>query len=307
MNFVARYRKRAVEQKSVLCVGLDLTSEHVPRVFGDGLVALEQYARQVIRIAAGKVAVVKLQFAYYAAWGPEGIAVMVRLIEFAHSLGLLVILDAKRGDIRDTMVAYGKEVFDQYRADACTFIPYLGPTFMPSWLPWLAQGRMVVAMVRTSNPEAEQIQDLRLTNGDLVYECVARMVEGWNREVSERTGGEGSVGGVVGATWPQQAKRCRQLAPNTFFLVPGYGAQGGGAEGAVCCLLGRNELGETVGDELLLGTVSSSRGITKDSWYDKAAGKPKPGNPLELVALAIDAANVDLNAALAAVRGGKKS
>lgn len=296
MNFVDQYLKKSADRNSVLCVGLDPTQEHVPPQFGGSLGAVESYLRAVIEIAAGKVPIIKPQYAYYAAMGIDGIAMIPRLVEYAHSLGLLVILDGKRGDIGETMEAYANEVFGVYRVDACTFIPYLGSTFRPtkgtqSWLPWLAKGRAVISMIRTSNPEAEELQDQKLANGMLLYELVATLVRDWNRAVREQTDGEGSVGGVVGATWTKQGPRCRELAgDDVFFLVPGYGAQGGGPEGAVSSL--RNSRGQ------LMGTVNSSRGITRDSWRDKSTGKPKEGDPLELVAEAMDIANTDLNRAL---------
>ncbi|MCX6806742.1 MAG: orotidine-5'-phosphate decarboxylase [Candidatus Berkelbacteria bacterium] len=303
MSFVERYQKRVAETNSVLCVGLDPTPEHLPPVFNsatsEGLLRdTEEYLRTVIAIAAERVPVIKPQYAYYGAMGPDGIAMIPRLTEYAHSLGLLVILDGKRGDIGETMEQYGNEVFGQYGVDACTFIPYLGSTFMPtkgtqSWMPWLVQGRCVISMIRTSNPEAEQLQDLELKNGLRVYEQVAMLVKEWNEAVREQTEGKGCVGGVVGATWPEQAPRCRELAgDDVFFLIPGYGAQGGGAKGAVSGL--RNSRSE------VMGTVNSSRGITRDSWRDRETGQPKPGDPMELVVAAIDAANSDLNQFLAA-------
>ncbi len=296
MSFVAQYLKRSADVGSVLCVGLDPTMEHLPPQVGSDLEAMEYYLKMVIEIAAKKVPVVKPQYAYYGTFGPEGIAMLQRLVEFAHSHGLLVIVDAKRGDIGETMEQYGNEVFGRYMANACTFVPYLGSTFLPSkgtesWLPWLWQERCAISMVRTSNPEAAQLQDLKLESGLAVYEYLATQVRDWNKIVQELTDGKGSVGGVVGATWSEQAPRCRELAgDDVFFLVPGYGAQGGGADGAVAGLL--NTRGEA------MGCVNSSRGITRDSWRDKVTGKPKPGDPMKLVAEAIDTANADLNAAL---------
>lgn len=289
MNFVARYLQRSAS--SVLCVGLDPTPEHVPPGFGSGLRAMEAYLRAVIDIAAAKrVPVVKPQFAYYAALGTSGTTMLRRLIKYAHSLDLLVILDAKRSDIGDTMKLYGDEVFGWYEADAATFVPYMGSTFSPSWLPWLAKGRCAISMIRTSNPEAGRLQDEELKAGLLVHERVALLVKEWDKAVYDQTNGEGSVGGVVGAAFGQ-ASRCRQLAGDeVFFLIPGYGAQGGGAESAVKGLI--NSRGESV------GTVNSSRGITRDSWYNKATGQPREGDPIELVGKAIDAANAELNEAV---------
>ena len=290
-SFVNRYLARVAKQESILCVGLDPTPAHVPPQYGTGLSAMEYYLKDVVEAAATRVPVVKPQYAYYAAMGTDYIKMMIRLIEYAHEKGLLVILDAKRADIGETMEQYGNEVFGQYGVDACTFVPYLGATFMPSWLSWLEQGKMVISMIRTSNPDGDLIQGLKLENGKLVYEQLAEYVSSWNREVRERTSGIGSVGGVVGATFPAEAMRCRAITgADTFFLIPGYGAQGGGAAGAVTSI-------PTTGDRLM-GTVNSSRGLTRDSWKDKNTGEPKIGDPLELVINAIDFANSDLNGAL---------
>ena len=292
-SFVDRYFQRVQKTKSVLCVGLDPTPAHVPPAFriGKTIDQIEGYLRQIIEIAAPRVPVIKPQIAYYSALGVEGEEMLERLILHAHSVGLLVILDAKRADIGDTMEQYGDEAFGRYRADACTFVPYLGPTFAPSWMKWLAECAMVIPMIRTSNPEAAVIQDLELKESGLkVYEYMAQLVATWHAKVSEATGGVGAVGGVVGATWPEQAVRCRELAgDDVFFLIPGYGAQGGGADGAVGGL--PNSRGE------LMGVVNSSRGITL-SWWDNTKKQPREGNALELVKAAIGAANADLNAAL---------
>ncbi len=263
---------------------------------------MESYLKKVIDIAATKVPVVKPQYAYYAALGPEYIAMMIRLIEYAKSKGVLVILDAKRADIGKTMEMYAQEVFGQYGVDACTFVPYLGPTFLPddktkSWLPWMEKGHMLISMIRTSNHEAAWLQDQKLESGLYVYEFLAEGVKQWNAEVAELTNGIGQVGGVVGATWPEQAVSCREHAgDDVFFLIPGYGSgQGGKADEAVGGLA--NSRGE------VMGTTNSSRGITLDSWYDRKNGVARKGDPMELVVAAIDASNQELNAALTAKLG----
>lgn len=292
-SFVSSYLQRVEAIKSVLCVGLDLTLEHVPLSIRSGhpVLDIRNYLTVVIDIAASLVPVVKPQFAYYAALGSDGLNMLKDLVEYAHSKNLLVVIDAKRADIGETMERYGEEVFDWYDADACTFVPYLGPTFNPSWMKWLKQGRLPISMIRTSNPEASVVQDLELKSGLKVYEHLAQLVAAWNIQVAEATGGIGSVGGVVGATWPEQAVRCRELAgDDVLFLGPGYGAQGGGADGAVGGLVNSRQE--------LMGTVNSSRGITLLSWWDKENKQPREGNALDLVEAAIKAANLDLNTAI---------
>jgi orotidine-5'-phosphate decarboxylase len=150
---------------------------------------------------------------------------------------------------------------------------------------------MVISMIRTSNPEAEVLQDCLIDGRTHIYEFLASLVSEWNTKVVETTEGAGGVGGVVGATWPEQAVRCRELAgDDVFFLIPGYGAQGGGADGAVGGLPNSRVQ--------LMGTVNSSRGITFTSWWDKNKEQPREGDALELVEKAIKAANADLNAAI---------
>lgn len=293
-NFVDRYLARVKQTKSLLCVGLDPTNNHVPLAMrtGHALEDIEKYMRIVVDMAAQKVPVVKPQIAFYSAFGTPGEELLQKLIGYAHSRGLLVILDAKRGDIGNTMAQYGEEVFGKYNADACTSVPYLGPTFDNSWMKWLKQGRMVITMIRTSNSEAAILQDLELKESGLrLYEYVAKLAAEWNAKVMKDTDGFGRVGGVVGATWPEQALRCRELAgPYVLFLVPGYGAQGGGSDGAVGGI--PNASGE------LMGTVNSSSGITQLSWWDRDKKQPREGDALVLVEKAIDASNADLNAAL---------
>jgi orotidine-5'-phosphate decarboxylase len=193
-SFVGRYLNRVAQTGSVFCVGLESTWKHLPPNWIQTIYNMEQYLCHVIDIASTRVSVVKPQYAYYASpqFDDKGIPMMIRLIEYAHQKGLVVILDGKRADIDETMEQYGDEVFGRYGVDACTFVPYLGSTFMPSksspsWQPWLEKGRAAITMVRTSNPGAIQLQDLELKNGLLVYEQLAKYASEWNQTVSDTT------------------------------------------------------------------------------------------------------------------------
>lgn len=293
-SFPSRYLSRVAATKSVLCAGLDLAIDHVPPTFRKNGAPwdIEEYAKAVIKIAAPKVPVVKFDVAFYGALGRVGVNGLRLLIEYAHEKGLLVILDAKRSGIRKAMEEYGNEVFGWYGADACTFVPYFGFTFDPAWITWLKQGRMVISMIRPSNPEAEIFHNLVLEKSGLkFYEYVAQQTAAENTKIADLTNGAGCVGGVVGATWSELAVRCREFTgDDVFLLIPAYGTQGGRADRAVRELL--NSRGEP------MGCVNSSSALTLYSWWDDAAKQPKQGDPLKLVEAAIDAANADLTSAL---------
>ncbi len=328
---MARYDKRAREKRSVLCVGIDPTAKHIPPKFGFGsasnLANWWAYLKLVIELAAQYAAQVKPQSAFYeAVMRLGGMELLYKVVCYAHELGLLATIDAKRQDIGNTDEHYalwifgdcdgdgdnwmvtGLDGYNGFEFDACTRNIYLGPTFWPNdkeqnWWPYMQKGKMPILMCRTSNGEAPWLQDLSLSrnqpdgrivdpNFSLVYQWVAGEIQRLDAEAAERSGGVACIGAVVGATYPQEAMICRQLAPDVFFLIPGYGAQGGGAAGAVAGF---------PNDGRLLGTVNSSRGITT-AWADKN-GDPKPGDPLMHVEAAIVDANNELNEALEAKLG----
>lgn len=273
--------------------------DHVPPVYRQlsAVNSIRDWGEAIIDVAASHAPVVKLQYAHYAALGLAGKDVLRELISYAKVAGLLVILDFKRTDIGDTMEHYCSEAL-QYAPDACTLgSPYFGPTFWPGWKPWLAEGRMVIQMVRTSNKNSleDDMQMWELADGRHVYERVAQRVAAWHEQVAIETDGMGAVGAVVGATQTSEAERCRELlGGEVFTLKPGYGAQGGKADGAVAGLF--NSRGEP------MGTVNSSRDTTWQSWFDREGKKPREGDPLDFVKTAINAANTELNAASAAAR-----
>lgn len=236
-------------------LGLDPKPEYIPasireratRTFADPAAATAaavlEFNRRLLDAVSGIVAVVKPQYAYYEALGPDGAHCLADTIRHAHSLGMIVIADAKRGDIGPTAEAYARAILGEtpladgssrtfQDADAVTVNPYLGIDGVQPFLDACDRlGKGVFVLVRTSNPSAVQFQDLKLEDGGPLYEAVARRVAEWGAPRVSKCG-YSSVGAVVGATWPQQARTLRTLLPHAVVLVPGYGAQGATANDA---------------------------------------------------------------------------
>jgi len=253
-----------------LCVGLDPRWESLPRAlrerFGshtldDVAAAFEAFSLRILDLVAERVPVVKPQSAFYEACGPAGMAALRRVIRRAKELGLIVILDSKRGDIASTAAAYADAAFagpliegkrrPVWDADAITVNPYLGRDAVEPFVAGAREaGRGVFVLVRTSNPGAGLFQDLE-SGGRKVYQHVAAAVAEWNR-AGIGACGLGDVGAVVGATHPAELAELRAALPNCWFLVPGYGTQGGTA---------RDVAGAFRADGLG-AVVNSSRGIT---------------------------------------------
>ena len=197
--------------------------------------AFEQFCLQIIDVVAPLVPAVKPQAAFFEEWGPPGCAALARVIQAARSAGLIVICDAKRGDIGSTAEAYARGYLAgsdpaaaPWGADALTVNPYLGRDTLEPFVRVAAdRGGAIYVLVRTSNPGAATFQDLR-SDGEPLYTHVAAMVD----ELAESTrAGQpyGVVGAVVGATYPQELTALRQVMPHTHLLIPGYGSQGGAA------------------------------------------------------------------------------
>ena len=193
------------------------------------------------------VPAVKPQAAYYEAYGWYGMKTFAETVSYAQKKGMYVIADGKRNDIGSTMEAYataylgetelyGKKVAP-FGADALTVNGYLGTDgIKPLLAPCKEFDKGIFVLVKTSNPSSGELQDRKLYNkkgfpSGNVYEVMGEMCENWGKEAGESEYGYTSVGAVVGATYPEQLAELRQKLPHTFFLVPGYGAQGGGGKG----------------------------------------------------------------------------
>ena len=237
--FFAKLREAIQRNHSFLCVGLDPDPARLPE--GD----VAAFNRAIVEATADLVCVYKPNLAFYEALGPQGMEVLQRTLE-AIPKGIPVIADAKRGDIGSTAEAYARALFDVYGFDAATVNPYLGGDALSPFLERADKG--VFVLCRTSNPGGADLQD-RLIAADgharPLYEVVAELArDKWNVH--------GNVGLVVGATYPEELGRIRQLCPDMTFLLPGVGAQGADVAAAV-----RNALDEGGGGFI----ITSSRQI----------------------------------------------
>jgi orotidine-5'-phosphate decarboxylase len=237
--FADRLRLAVEEKGSPIVVGLDPRLELLPpglRPAGgesignaDAANRLLDFNRRLLDLVAPHVPCVKPQVAFYERYGAPGYAAYVETIREARSRGLIVIGDTKRNDIGSTAAAYAEgHLGAEDGADALTVNPYLGSDGVEPFLEVAErEGRGVFLLVKTSNPSSGQLQDLRAPD-DPIYEHVARYVRERGAELTGECG-DSLLGAVVGATYPEEAARLRGLMPLATILVPGYGAQGGGA------------------------------------------------------------------------------
>jgi orotidine-5'-phosphate decarboxylase len=219
-NFADRLAEAVERTGSSLVVGLDPDPALVP----EGVEAVE-FCRGIVDAVAPSVVAVKPQAAFFEALGPNGWAGFAEVCAYARAAGLLVIADAKRGDVGSTARAYAAAFAPL--ADAVTVNPYLG---RDSLEPFLAcDGLGVFCLVKTSNPGSGDLQDVALADGAPLWQHVAGLVRAWG---DERLGASGlsALGAVVGATYPREVAEARRLLPRTIFLLPGVGAQGGRPE-----------------------------------------------------------------------------
>lgn len=287
-HFADRLIEAVKVKGNPICVGLDprlnkipmhlkreaLDGEKTPmQAAADAVIAFNE---EIIDAVADLVPVVKPQIAFYEVFGHEGIRAYEHTLQYAKSKGLVTIADAKRNDIGSTANAYAQaflgevEMFEDeheivmpiFDADSLTVTPYLGWDGIKPFVDECDKyGKGIFTLVKTSNPSGGDLQDLVLSSHQELplHEVVGNFVDSWGADFVGESG-YSLLGAVVGATYPEQAKKLRSIMPNAIFLVPGYGAQGGGAEDVRPCF---NEDG-------LGAIVNSSRGIIHA--YEKLDG-----------------------------------
>lgn len=250
------------------CVGLDTLFDYLPDDMKAGAKTFEDVAERVLEFnktlvdnIADIVPSVKVQIAYYEMYGTAGMKAYYETLKYAKDKGLYVIADAKRNDIGSTAACYAKAFLGEtqvnenplkaFPSDYVTVNGYLGSDgIVPFVEECEKHDKGIFVLVKTSNPSGAEIQNVILENGVPMYEYVGGLVEKWGESMVGKYG-YSAVGAVVGATHPAEAARLREVLPHTFFLIPGYGAQGGKAEMLKSCFKG-NGLG---------GVVNNSRGI----------------------------------------------
>ena len=244
-HFADRLTEANRRSGTVLCMGIDPHAAMIPALFGaatpgtdGGISALGDFTTACLEQALGRVAAIKPQAAFFEQYGPEGMVILASLAREAIAAGMLVVMDAKRGDIGSTSTAYAAGWLGHdapFPSDALTINPWLGIDTLEPFLERAdATQSGLFVLNRTSNPGAGALQD-KLSDGLPIYHHLAAMLAPL---AAERRGAHGfsSLGIVAGATWPEDARALRAILPDAPFLVPGFGAQGAGPEKALAGL-----------------------------------------------------------------------
>ena len=281
MNAIDNLINKIKETNNPTVMGLDPRYEMLPKCVTEkyssdlkGVAqAIIEYNKALIDATCDIVPSIKPQIAFYEMYGIPGMEAFKETCEYAKKKGMIVIADIKRGDIGSTAQGYSnaylgktkigegeQSIFD---IDFVTVNPYMGIDCVKPFIEDCKKyNKGLFILVKTSNPSSGELQDLKLETGEEVYTQVAKLVENWGEELR----GEhnySSIAAVVGATYPEQLKQIREIAPHTYFLIPGYGAQGGKVEDIA---LGFDENG-------LGGIVNASRSLMcaykSELWKDK--------------------------------------
>lgn len=285
-----RLIEKIAQMQNPSVVGLDSLLDYIPQhikdekfaTYGDTFDAAAQsileYNKAIIDQICDIVPAVKPQAAYYEMYSWQGMWALCETVKYAQEKGMIVIMDGKRNDIGSTMQAYakahlgtstvnGKEL-SAFGSDMLTVNGYLGLDGVNPLLPICdEQDKGIFVLVKTSNPSSGELQDQKIGDKS-IYETMGAMCEQWGSQ-TENNYGYSRVGAVVGATYPEQLAEMRQKMPHTFFLVPGYGAQGGGAND-VAGAFDKNGLGAIVNSSRAILTAWKKAGTDGKDFAEQA-------------------------------------
>lgn len=242
MNFKQKFMGTSHKNNSLLCVGLDIDEDKIPKfLFESSKHPFLDFNKSIIDATKDIVCAYKLNMAFYEVFGKDGIDLLEKTIEYIPK-DIIVILDGKRNDIGNTARKYAQTLFETFNADAVTVNPYLGKDGIVPFLEY--RDRCSFILCRTSNNSAGDFQDLNISSLPL-FQIVAKKIKEWNDN--------DNCGAVIGATYPKELKLIRSiLGENIPILIPGVGKQGGDVEKTV--KYGTNIKGE-------MAIINSSRGI----------------------------------------------
>ena len=243
-----------VEERGVVCLGLDTDASYIPQhILSEKSLdeAIFQFNKEIIDATLDVVACYKVQIAYYEALGLAGLIAYKNTLQYLREKDAIIIADIKRGDIAATASQYAKAHFTgDFEVDFITLSPYMGMDSIEPYMPYMESGKKgVFVLVRTSNKGAEDFENLDIEGGKKLYNEVADKITEAGQTVKGRYGYT-AIGGVIGCTHVEEGKEIRNRYSNMFFLIPGYGTQGGTAKDVALYLKNGNG-----------GVVNSSRGI----------------------------------------------
>lgn len=245
----------AVQNKGNVCVGLDTSYDYIPKWFAEKFEsrgdAIYEFNRKIIDAVYDSAACFKVQIAYYEAEGIDGLKAYKKTLKYIKERKCIAISDIKRGDIADTARMYAKAHFEgEFETDFVTLNPYMGMDSIEPYEKYFESGKKgAFILIRTSNKGYSDFQGIEDNSGNPLYKNVADKVYELSLKYQGKCG-YGCVGGVVGCTHREESKKIRENYSKMFFLIPGYGAQGGSGEDAAAYLKDGNG-----------GVVNSSRGI----------------------------------------------
>ena len=248
MNAIDKLINKIKETENPTVMGLDPRYDMIPKCVRDkydetlegASRAIIEFNKELIKATCDIIPAIKPQMAFYEMFGIEGIKAFQETCQYAKEKGMIVIADNKRGDIGSTAQGYSNSYLGKtpigskeesiFDVEFMTVNPYMGTDCVKPFIEDCKKyDKGIFILVKTSNPSSGELQDVKLENGEEVYKKVARLVGEWGKELVGENG-YSSVAAVVGATYPKQLEEIRTLAPHTYFLIPGYGAQGGKAD-----------------------------------------------------------------------------
>lgn len=295
-HFADRLIEAVKAKGTPICVGLDPRMENIPKFIKENALkgkekspmaaaadAIIEFNKGIIDAVCDIVPVVKPQIAFYELFGHEGVRAYEETLKYAKQKGLLTIADIKRNDIGSTAEAYAKaylgevEMFEGddevimhgFDADSVTINAYLGWDGVKPFVDECGKyDKGIFILVKTSNKSSGDIQDLAMKDGKTVYEIMGHLIDSWGADLVGESG-YSLVGAVVGATYPEQAKKLREIMPQAIFLVPGYGAQGGGANDVKPCFK-EGMFGAIVNNSRGIIFAYEKKGIDEKGYADAA-------------------------------------